>query len=133
MDPNNQERTARAERAIYALTGIYRDAESCTVDFLADLMHSWGRDGVTNALRNALRHHAAESGEPDAVAVFIDASDADASGEQLGRAIERLMERMDHYGPEHGEYQEMQSDMNALYRLADIIAAAAHQTTEDSL
>ena len=79
MDPTNRERAEHAERAgraIYALTGIYRDSESCTVDFFADLMHSWGRDGVTNALRNALRHHAAESGEPDAVAVIVPCADA---------------------------------------------------------
>lgn len=65
---------------------------------------------------------------PDiAVTVQLSRADADALGEQLGRAIERLMERMDHYGPEDGEHQEMQSDFDALDRLADAIAAAARQ------
>jgi len=71
--------------------------------------------------------------DSDAVTVQLTRADADTLGEQIGRAIERLMERMDHYGPQDGEHQEMQSDRDALERLSDTIAAAAHQTTEDSL
>lgn len=131
MDPNNQERTARAGRAIYELTGIYRDSESCTVDFLADLMHLWGRDGVTNALRNALRHHAAESGEPDAVPVFIPAADAEILPDALGLAAEYGQRDARDNEDDEEIYESFLADVAAFDRLSDAIAAAAHQTTEE--
>jgi hypothetical protein len=54
----NEERADRAERGVGLLGEIYPPTETDTVvvDFLADLMHSMGKDAVADAVRLAGIH-----------------------------------------------------------------------------
>ena len=54
----NEERADRAERGVELLSEIYPPTETDTVvvDFLADLMHSMGKDAVADAVRLAGIH-----------------------------------------------------------------------------
>ena len=72
---NNEERAERAERGVAMLGDIYdtrTETDTVVVDFLADLMHSMGREAVADAVRLAGIHFEAEEdaqAEEDAEAV----------------------------------------------------------------
>lgn len=69
MDPNNRERSERAQELMVVYSdmvgGSPPDMDECAIDLLADLMHSLGRRRVVKAFRIALSHHESERRRPN--------------------------------------------------------------------